>query len=183
VILASLLATSQFASAFYIPGVAPTSYKKDELVPLHVNTIKPLAGPDAMLHSVVSYDYYHPLFQFCQPKDGPQDVRESLGGILFGDRIKTSPFELKMKHNESCKALCEVTYNKQTAAWTVDHSQVTLPGFYLEVDDAGWHGKTADIVRERLATIHFVKSLLQSKIQSGIQSILEKVIVQSLPIE
>jgi len=115
--LASLLATSQLASAFYIPGVAPTSYKKDELVPLHVNTIKPLAGPDAMLHSVVSYDYYHPLFQFCQPEDGPKDVRESLGGILFGDRIKTSPFELKMKHNESCKALCEVTYNKQVSSF------------------------------------------------------------------
>jgi hypothetical protein len=80
------------------------------------------------------------------------------------------------------EATITVTYNKQTAAWTVNHSQVTLPGFYLEVDDADWKGKTADIVRERLATIHFVKSLLQSKIQSGIQSMLEKVIVQCLPL-
>ncbi|THU38332.1 hypothetical protein FAM09_16790 [Niastella caeni] len=78
------------------------------------------------------------------------------------------------------EATITVTYDTQTAAWTVSHSEVTLPGFYMEVDDATWHGKTANIVRERLANIHFVKSLLQSKIQSGIQSILEKVIVQSL---
>ena len=117
-LLASMLASSsQLASAFYIPGVAPTSYKPDELVPLHVNTIKPLMGSDTMLHSVVSYDYYNPRFHFCQPEGGPKDVRESLGGILFGDRIKTSPFELHMKHNESCKALCEVTYSKEAAAF------------------------------------------------------------------
>lgn len=71
-------------------------------------------------------------------------------------------------------------YNEQTAAWKVAASQVTLPGFYIEVDDKNWTGKTADIVRERLANMHFVKSLLQNKIQSGIQSMLEKVVLQSL---
>lgn len=81
------------------------------------------------------------------------------------------------------EATVTLIYNKQAAAWLVSHSQVTLPGFYLEVDDAGWHGKTANIVRERLTNIQFVKSLLQTKIQSGIQGILEKVIVQSLPLE
>ncbi|KAH6855880.1 hypothetical protein B0I37DRAFT_338428 [Chaetomium sp. MPI-CAGE-AT-0009] len=114
-ILTALLAAPQLASAFYLPGVAPTSYKHDELVPLNVNAIRPVAGSDAMLHSVVSYDYYHPLFQFCQPPDGPKDVGASLGSILFGDRIKTSPFELKMGHNESCKALCKTTYQKGAA--------------------------------------------------------------------
>ncbi|KAK4110310.1 hypothetical protein N656DRAFT_288901 [Canariomyces notabilis] len=112
VLMASLLAAPQLASAFYLPGVAPTSYKKDELVPLYVNTIRPVAGSDAMLHSLVSYDYYYPLFQFCRPEGGPQSASESLGSILFGDRIKTSPFELKMAHNETCKTLCEVTYQK-----------------------------------------------------------------------
>ncbi|KAK3939042.1 transmembrane 9 superfamily member 1 [Diplogelasinospora grovesii] len=111
-LVASLLAAPQLASAFYLPGVAPTSYKPGDLVPLYVNAIRPVAAPDALLHSVVSYDYYHPLFQFCKPKDGPESVGESLGSILFGDRIKTSPFELKMKHNETCKSLCEVTYQK-----------------------------------------------------------------------
>jgi transmembrane 9 superfamily protein 2/4 len=116
-LLAALLAAPQLVSAFYLPGVAPTSYTQDEPVPLNVNSIRPVAGSDTMLHSVVSYDYYHPLFQFCRPPDGPQDVGASLGSILFGDRIKTSPFELKMARNESCKALCKTTYQKGAAVF------------------------------------------------------------------
>ncbi|KAK3324492.1 hypothetical protein B0T19DRAFT_231395 [Cercophora scortea] len=115
-----LVAAPQLASAFYLPGVAPTSYKPGELVPLYVNTIKPVAATDALLHSVVSYDYYHPFFQFCQPEGGPKRVGESLGSILFGDRIMTSPFELKMGQNETCKSLCEVSYHKGGAAF-VNH--------------------------------------------------------------
>jgi transmembrane 9 superfamily protein 2/4 len=34
-------------------------------------------------------------------------VSESLGSIIFGDRIFTSPFELKMMVEETCKAVCE----------------------------------------------------------------------------
>ncbi|KAL2153763.1 hypothetical protein VTH82DRAFT_4918 [Thermothelomyces myriococcoides] len=112
---AALLAAPQLVSAFYLPGVAPTTYKEGDLVPLYVNTIRPTAGPDSMLHSVVSYDYYFGLFQFCKPPDGPKNVGESLGSILFGDRIKTSPFELKMGKNESCKALCKTTYQQPAA--------------------------------------------------------------------
>ncbi|KOS22842.1 Transmembrane 9 superfamily member 1 [Escovopsis weberi] len=110
-LLATLLAAPKLASAFYLPGVAPTSYRPGDQVPLFVNSIKPVAAPqDARLHSIVSYDYYHPAFQFCQPEDGPQYVSESLGSILFGDRIMTSPFELKMAQNETCKKLCSVQY-------------------------------------------------------------------------
>ncbi|CAM1511739.1 Fc.00g092520.m01.CDS01 [Cosmosporella sp. VM-42] len=110
-LLTTLLAAPQLASAFYLPGVAPTSYKPGDSVPLYVNSIRPVAAPqDSRLHSVVSYDYYHPAFQFCKPENGPEYVSESLGSILFGDRIMTSPFELKMKTNETCKPLCKVTY-------------------------------------------------------------------------
>ncbi|ROV95256.1 hypothetical protein VPNG_08951 [Cytospora leucostoma] len=114
--LLSLLVLPELASAFYLPGVAPTSYKKGDVVPLYVNTIKPIAPPgDTMLHSVVSYDYYLPIFKYCQPEGGPHSVSESLGSILFGDRIMTSPFELKMATNETCKALCEVEYTPGSA--------------------------------------------------------------------
>jgi len=110
--LLSLLAiTPHLASAFYLPGVAPTSYKPGDQVPLNVNSIKPVASPsDSRLHSVVSYDYYHPAFQFCKPEGGPEYVSESLGSILFGDRIMTSPFDLRMAQNETCKSLCKVEY-------------------------------------------------------------------------
>ena len=96
------------ASAFYLPGVAPTTYKKDDRVALNVNPLTPaLSKADSQLHSVISFDYYHPDFQFCRPAEGPKEVSESLGSILFGDRIYNSCFELNMLQNESCKALCE----------------------------------------------------------------------------
>lgn len=114
-LITALLAAPQLSSAFYLPGVAPTSYKHGDQVPLNVNSIKPIAAPsDARLHSVVSYDYYHPAFQFCKPKDGPHHVSESLGSILFGDRIMTSPFELKMTQNETCKPLCGAQYPQKS---------------------------------------------------------------------
>ncbi|KAF4126913.1 transmembrane 9 superfamily member 2/4 [Geosmithia morbida] len=115
-LLVSLLAAAgpQLASAFYLPGVAPTSYRPGDQVPLYVNSIRPVASPqDSRLHSVVSYDYYHPAFKFCQPENGPEYVSESLGSILFGDRIMTSPFDLKMAQNETCKPLCSVSYDAE----------------------------------------------------------------------
>jgi transmembrane 9 superfamily member 2/4 len=98
----------QETNAFYLPGVAPTSYKLRERVQLNVNSLTPdLSRQDEQLHAVVSYDYYHGAFRFCKPQGGPTWVRESLGSIIFGDRIRTSPFELHMAQNETCKALCE----------------------------------------------------------------------------
>ncbi|KAL7900392.1 Nonaspanin [Trichoderma sp. SZMC 28014] len=161
-LLATLLAAPQLASAFYLPGLAPSTYELNQSVPLNVNSIRPVAAPqDARLHSVVSYDYYHPAFQFCQPEGGPEHVKESLGSILFGDRIMTSPFELKMKHNETCKSLCAVKYDEKSVEfvttrieqgyslnWLVDglpagqqiQDQLTgttfySPGFLLGQDD------------------------------------------------
>lgn len=105
-----LITGSPLASAFYLPGVAPTSYDEGQSVPLYVNHLTPgLARQDDQIHSVFSYDYYHPAFHFCRPEGGPKDVRESLGSILFGDRIRTSPFELHMAKNETCKAVCDET--------------------------------------------------------------------------
>lgn len=115
-VAASLLVLAQTASGFYLPGVAPTSYRPGDTVPLYVNTIRPIAAPqDARLHSVVSYDYYMPQLQFCRPEGGPKSLGESLGSIIFGDRIMTSPFELKMGVNEKCKQLCSATYEKDSA--------------------------------------------------------------------
>jgi len=103
-----LLLAARPSSAFYLPGVAPTSYQPHDKVPLYVNHLTPaLSEYDAQLHSTFSFDYYHPAFGFCQPDGGPQQVSESLGSILFGDRILTSPFELHMAQDETCKALCE----------------------------------------------------------------------------
>ncbi|KAL8709449.1 MAG: hypothetical protein Q9220_005832 [cf. Caloplaca sp. 1 TL-2023] len=119
----SLALLSSTASAFYLPGVAPTTYEHGGTVPLNVNPLTPTqTEDDPQLRSVIAYDYYHPSFRFCKPEEGPKDVSESLGSILFGDRIKTSPFQLKMGVNESCKSLCAPTpaskYDKLSALFT-----------------------------------------------------------------
>lgn len=105
------------SAAFYLPGVAPSSYDVGQSVPLHVNHLTPTVSEhDSQLHSVLSFDYYHPAFHFCRPDDGPKDVRESLGSIIFGDRIRTSPFDLHMAKNETCRLLCnEVKFDDRSS--------------------------------------------------------------------
>lgn len=94
--------------AFYLPGVAPTDYHMRDRVPLTVNHLTPSQSmSDDQVHSVFSFDYYTPEFHFCEPEGGAKSVSESLGSILFGDRIKTSPFILRMGINETCKAVCK----------------------------------------------------------------------------
>jgi transmembrane 9 superfamily member 2/4 len=103
-----LLTLPSCSTAFYLPGVAPSSYGIGDTVPLYVDRLTPaVAGRDTQLRAVVSFDYYHPAFRFCRPNGGPKWVRESLGSIIFGDRIRTSPFQLHMAQNETCKALCD----------------------------------------------------------------------------
>ena len=106
--LLGVLSLGSLASAFYLPGVAPTDYKKNDKVPLYVNRLTPGTSEKRPgLHALLSYNYYHSKLNFCLPKDGPpHDVSESLGSILFGDRILTSPFELLMGRNTTCKKLC-----------------------------------------------------------------------------
>ncbi|TRX88213.1 hypothetical protein FHL15_010902 [Xylaria flabelliformis] len=114
-LVSALLALPQLTAAFYLPGVAPTSYKPGDAVPLYVNSIKPVAAKDFRLHSVLSYDHYDPRFKFCVPDGGPKYVSESLGSILFGDRIMTSPFNLKMAQNDTCIKLCSAQYDTESA--------------------------------------------------------------------
>ncbi|KAH8071902.1 Nonaspanin TM9SF [Cristinia sonorae] len=67
-----------------------------------------LAGNDhAKLKSLINYDYYNPNFHFCEPEGGPHSEPESLGSILFGDRIFNSPYDIRMlQKNMSCQTLC-----------------------------------------------------------------------------
>lgn len=79
-------------SAFYLPGVAPNDYAIDDPVAVNVNSLTQMSNQQ--VKSVISYDYYDERFHFCKPEGGPQTQSESLGSILFGDRIFSSPFEV-----------------------------------------------------------------------------------------
>ncbi|KAI0819995.1 Nonaspanin [Trametes gibbosa] len=118
--LALLAATAQ---AFYLPGAAPRDYHAGEPVDLFVNALTPMiAGNDnAKLKSLINYDYYNPAFHFCQPEGGPVKQPESLGSILFGDRIFNSPYDIKMlKDNGTCRALCVENVTPEDAKFVND---------------------------------------------------------------
>ncbi|KAF9012356.1 hypothetical protein BDQ17DRAFT_1343744 [Cyathus striatus] len=107
-LIAVLVSTS---SAFYLPGAAPSNYVEGEQVQLYVNALTPMLPgvDDAKLKSLINYDYYNSRFRFCEPPEGPQKQPESLGSILFGDRIFNSPYDIKMlQDNSTCKLLCTV---------------------------------------------------------------------------
>ena len=105
--LVALVLSSHLASAFYLPGITPTTYKEGDLVQLNVNRLTPaISQKDQQVSSVFSFDYYHDSFHFCRPQGGIEYASESLGSILFGDRIQSSPFELRMAQNETCKSVC-----------------------------------------------------------------------------
>lgn len=106
------------ADGFYLPGLAAQNYHAGDLVQLNVNRLTPAEGnTDHTTKSIFSFDYYHQAFHFCQPDGGPKDQSESLGSILFGDRIQTSPFQLRMGTNSTgCVAVCdEVTFEPKDA--------------------------------------------------------------------
>lgn len=115
---AAIAALAVPASAFYLPGTAPRDYAANDDLDVFVNAVTPLLN--TTLHSLVSYDYYDERFHFCAPEGGPQKQPESLGSILFGDRILTSPLFLKMLKDETCVTICKSIITKEAAPFIND---------------------------------------------------------------
>ncbi|KAF9347827.1 hypothetical protein BGX34_002855, partial [Mortierella sp. NVP85] len=114
-VAALALVAATLSDAFYLPGVAPTEYHDNAHVPLMVNALTP--GSDSELKSVIAYDYYSPMLNFCQPSDGIQAQAESLGSILFGDRIWDSAFEIHMLQPKYCDKLCDIDVTAEQATF------------------------------------------------------------------
>lgn len=118
----NLLVTSLLVSqalAFYLPGTAPKTYKSGDSIPLLVNHITPSTqfqhvdddgnemkgDKESMLYP---YDYYNEKLHFCRPEKIERQP-ESLGSVLFGERIYNSPFNIKMLEDQQCVQLCGST--------------------------------------------------------------------------
>jgi len=110
-IAVAVVGLASAVQGFYLPGVAPRAYVKGELLPLLVNRLD-------STESILPYDYYH--FDFCEmgesadevtakPKVGAK-VSENLGQILLGERIRHSPYEIRMREDMYCQPLCRRQY-------------------------------------------------------------------------
>lgn len=121
--VSALICFFSITHAFYLPGVAPTDYKQGDPIPLYVNHLTPSLhhtsdqGKVQSATYVYSYDYYYPKFHFCTPEGGPKKQLESLGSIIFGDRIFNSPFDIKMMENKECERVCSSKYTKQDSVF------------------------------------------------------------------
>ena len=112
------VATLSTSKAFYLPGTAPRDYLVGERIDVFVNTLTPMLN--SKLRSLISHDYYDERFHFCQPEGGPINQPESLGSILFGDRILTSPYEIQMLENSTCQTLCRSRVPRTDAVFIND---------------------------------------------------------------
>mmetsp|Transcript_26201 Transcript_26201/g.104836 ORF Transcript_26201/g.104836 Transcript_26201/m.104836 type:complete len:194 (+) Transcript_26201:69-650(+) len=101
VVILSLAAST---SAFYLPGVAPRTFRYGDKVELKVNKL-------TSVHTQIPYDYYS--LKFCKPHGGIKQATENLGEFLSGDRIENSAYQLYMEQDQFCKLLCQV-YLKPT---------------------------------------------------------------------
>lgn len=106
-------------NAFYLPGVAPTDYKEGDAIPLLVNHLTPSLNyqlkdddgnpvKNSRENLLYGFDYYYPKLHFCRP-DNIERQPESLGSILFGDRIYNSPFSINMLKNQTNIMLCKTS--------------------------------------------------------------------------
>uniref|UniRef100_T1IN69 Transmembrane 9 superfamily member n=1 Tax=Strigamia maritima TaxID=126957 RepID=T1IN69_STRMM len=105
----------ELSSAFYLPGLAPVNYCRTESpnckskVALYVNKLD-------SEESVIPYEYHH--FDFCTVDESDSPV-ENLGQVVFGERIRPSPYKILFGTDEECVTLCSRRYsgdNKESAA-------------------------------------------------------------------
>jgi transmembrane 9 superfamily member 2/4 len=57
--------------------------------------------------SVIPYEYHH--FDFCLAEESNSPV-ENLGQVVFGERIRPSPYTIKFLENKTCQLLCKKSY-------------------------------------------------------------------------
>ncbi|KHN75985.1 Transmembrane 9 superfamily member 2 [Toxocara canis] len=107
-VLVLLAALVTLVPAFYLPGLAPVNFCER-------NQEKPNCQSNVTLYvnrldsdqSVIPYEYHS--FDFCVGSEDESPV-ENLGQVLFGERIRPSPYKLAFKETKACEVLCEKEY-------------------------------------------------------------------------
>ncbi len=112
-----LLAAPAAVPAFYLPGVAPKSFREGDPVALKVDKL-------TSVKSQLPFSYYH--LPFCSPAEaGIVDSEtgaaakivnsaDNLGEVLAGDRMESTGYRLNMKeHTSGCEILCRKVFTAE----------------------------------------------------------------------
>lgn len=92
------LALCAVGDAFYLPGVAPQDYQRDDIVTMKVAKLD-------STRTQLPFEFYS--LPFCRPPTVKHAV-ENLGEVLRGDRIENSLYTLEMRFDEQCKVVCKL---------------------------------------------------------------------------
>ena len=116
-ILNSLL-TFKSINSFYLPGIAPQSYCEASNASEDCKTdIDLLVNRLTSQDSVLPFEYT--AFDFCQATEEQlkkESPSENLGQVLFGERIRPSPYNFRFKEDKKCEMICDKTYTKDNDA-------------------------------------------------------------------
>eukprot|EP00906_Rhabdomonas_costata_P007205 RCo010364 len=125
-LLAALVGLSP---GLYLPGVAPREYLQGEMVNIKVNSIK-------STKTAIPYDYYS--LMVCRPegfeKGKVKSEAENMGEILWGDAIKPSRYNIRMREDVTCQKLCVTKPKKENVDRKTGVSK-TLKKFKRRIDD------------------------------------------------
>lgn len=109
-LVSSLLISLNVVHSFYLPGLAPVNYcKAGEATSSCKTEIKLYVNRLNSLESIIPYEYHH--FDFCTVAGEEEgSPTENLGQVVFGERIRPSPYQLNFLEDKSCQAVCTKTY-------------------------------------------------------------------------
>jgi len=94
---------------FYLPGLAPVSFcRKGEEEEGCKSQIELFVNRLTSSESVIPFEYS--AFDFCTASKDKKSPSENLGQVLFGERIRPSPYNIVFGEEKQCEVLCEKNY-------------------------------------------------------------------------
>lgn len=100
--LCLLFASTAISFGFYLPGLAPNNFC-EQPTPACSNNVTLYVNHLDSDRSVIPYEYHS--FDFCVANEDESPV-ENLGQVLFGERIRPSPYQITFLKEEKCKLVC-----------------------------------------------------------------------------
>ncbi|CAF3441648.1 unnamed protein product [Rotaria socialis] len=130
-------------SAFYLPGLAPNVFCRTPTPDSKCKTqVEVFVNRLDSVESILPYEYSY--FDFCSVVNESSPV-ENLGQVLFGERIRPSPYKFNFLETIDCKLVCKKTFTSTDAKqqkflkrlmkgmifnyqqhWIIDNMPVTL---------------------------------------------------------
>jgi len=103
-----LLSLAVLAAAVLVASAGTHKFRTHDDVPLWANKVGPFHNPSE------TYQYFD--LPFCHPEEGPAHKPESLGEVMDGNRLVSTPYELRFREDKDHAKLCDKALTKKDLA-------------------------------------------------------------------